>query len=156
MDAQESTRLRKEYAELFDEQLIELALQDEGDFAEGAYDLIMAEVRNRNIEEKVKAMRSIDGKKTGQDELCNTDTNEGLDNANISDQLVPIIIILREDDLAYIASVLDNARITYCSEPLHLKGKEYPRLIMVPQEKVDQIIGLFSSIIPSASILLWR
>ena len=157
MDLEKSATLRKEYAELSDEQLIELALQGKGDFVEGAYNLIMDEVSRRDLEEKVDAARSAAVEEHGQcGPSCTACANEVAANEAATDELVPVMIILKEDDLADITATLDNAAITYCNDPLHVKGKEYPRLIMVPKDKIDQAIELFSSFIPKSSVLLWR
>ena len=157
MDLEKSAALRKEYTELSDEQLIELALQGKGDFVEGAYNLIMDEVSRRDLEEKVDAARNAAGEEPGQcGPSCTACANEGAVNEATAEELMPVVIILKEDDLADITSALDNAAITYCNDPLQIKGKEYPRLIMVPKNEIDRTIELFGSFIPKSSVLLWR
>jgi len=54
MDLEEKARLQKYYAGLAEKELIEMILEGEKDYQEGAYALLQEEARRRGIEEKVE------------------------------------------------------------------------------------------------------
>lgn len=154
-DLEALAELRREYAALPDEQLIELAQQGKDDYREGAYELIMAEVSRRDLADKVARAPAVESDETGGDESCEGTPCGGSCASKPDDELVPFMIFLGEDDVTSVSMILDGAGITYCSDALHLKGKEYPRLCMVPRGMVAQAIQLCGLMKLKNSIALW-
>lgn len=154
-DVKELASLKKGYSVLPDQQLIEMSQQDKDEYIEGAYDLIMQELERRGLGDKAGASDPSDIEGPGHDRSCGAGPCEGTCGPKPEDELLPFLIILGADDMPAIAPLLDGAGIEYCSDPLHLKGKEYPRILMVPRGKVDQAIKLLSPVRFKNGVALW-
>lgn len=153
-DLDNLAQLRKAYSELPDTQLLELAQQGKGEFVEGAYELVMSEIARRGLEAEIgrEAQRPIDEGACGQP--CKTVCGDVWVPPS-QDELIPVMVLLAADDEPAIGAALEKAGIDYAIDSIHLREKDYPRLVMAPRGSIDQVIRSCAFAGSKATIKLW-
>jgi hypothetical protein len=115
-------------------------------YAEGAYELLLDEMKKRGIEESLEGAKSttIEPEKVS---LTNDETKV--------DTFVELIIISNEQDTVFLKSVLDATDIPYYFQSLSIRGKDLPVSLMVAQPRVEEAIELLKDFKPNGGMVLW-
>lgn len=143
MEMRERLELKKKYAALPDDEIIDMLLEGKDSYVEGAYELLLTEAKERGIEGKLQ--QTEDTK-----EAYATDEAEPE-----PETFVQIMIVNNEADLAFLKSILERADMLHFFQDLSLIGASLPVSLMVAESQVDKIKGLLKDFKPGGSIILW-
>ncbi|MBI3991496.1 MAG: hypothetical protein HY350_05030 [Candidatus Omnitrophica bacterium] len=144
---QERAELKEKYRELSNEALLDMLIEGKQAYVEGAYELLLQEVKNRGLENKLEEILNIKIETTNKP----LEDNE----ATKADTYVELIIINNEQDSALLESILDGTDVTYYFQTLSFRQKDLPVALMVEESRVEEAIGLFKGFQSKESIILW-
>lgn len=147
MDMQERAELKEKYKELSDEALLDMLIEGKQVYIEGAYELLLQEVKNRGLENKLEEILNIKIETTNKP----LEDSEGAK----TDTYVELIIINNEQDYVFLKTALDGTSIPYYSQTLSLRQKDLPVALMVEESRAEEAIGLFKGFQSKESIILW-
>lgn len=146
MDMRERMELKKKYAALPDEEIINMLLEGKDSYVEEAYELLLSEARARGIEGKLK-------EETAQEEIPVEPVLE--DVKEEPETFAQVMIVNSESDLAFLKSLLEEERILYFFQDLSLKGANLPVSLMLAESQVKKVMDLLRDFKPADSIALW-
>lgn len=110
MKKDEEIRLRKLYNEMSEQQLIDMLSEDEKDFQDGVYALLVEEVKRRSLEDKL-------------DEITKIKKQRAIIKSQSEYKFVTIHSTPNSGEIAFIKSLLDSQEIPY-----HIKGENFGTL----------------------------
>ncbi len=146
MDMQEILELKKKYAVMPDEEIIDMLLEGKDKYVEGAYELLLGEAGERGIEEIIKEKNEA-----GEIRKESVLSDEKLE----PETFVQLMIVNNEVDLVFLKSVLGEEGASYYSQELSLKGASLPVSLMVAEPRVQEVRDLLKGFKPEGSIILW-
>ena len=146
MDIQQRSKLKEKYSLMQDEELISMAQEGSQSYAEGAYGLLLDEIKKRGIEERPEGVKSlpVEAEKSG---LAN-------DEAKV-DTFVELTIIINQQDKDSLESVFGATDIPFYFQSLNIRGKDWPVSLMVEQSRVEDAVELLKDFKPNGGIILW-
>jgi len=146
MDMQQRSKLREKYSLVPDEELIDMAREGSQSYAEGAYGLLLDEIKKRGIGEGLEGIKSVpaEPEKSG---LTN-------DEAKV-DTFVELTIIINQQDKDSLESALGGTDIPFYFQSLNIRGKDWPVSLMIEQSRVEDAVELLKDFKPNGGIILW-
>ena len=148
MEQNERMRLKKQYEQYADAQILEMLEDGAGAFVAGAYALLEEEAQIRGISPRSGAAGPDHGVLPPPEPLP---ADEGAQ----PEAFVEIVVIGNDADQRAIASRLDSTDIPYHFMRISVAGKELPVALMVDQRRVDEAVGVLQRESWSGSIILW-
>lgn len=146
MDIQQRSKLKEKYSLVPDEELIDMAREGSQSYAEGAYGLLLDEIKKRGIEERPEGVRSV-SVETEKSGLTN-------DEAKV-DTFAELAIIIDQQDKDTLESALGVTDIPFYFQSLNIRGKDWPVALMVEQSRVEDAVELLKDFKPNGGIILW-
>jgi len=137
MDMQLRSKLKEKYSLVPDEELIDMAREGSQSYAEGAYGLLLDEIKKRGIEEKPEGARSV-----------------SVDEAK-ADTFAELAIIINQQDKDALESAFGVTDIPFYFQSLNIRGKDWPVALMVEQSRVEDAVELLKDFKPNGGIILW-
>ena len=110
MDKEKEIELRKFYKEISEKQLLDMLAEDENNFADGAYTLLIEEAKRRGLEDKLNEIRA-----TKEENIINK-------NQPVY-EFIKIFTSPKMGEVAIIKSILDGEKIPY-----NIKGENFGTL----------------------------
>ncbi len=146
MDIQQRSKLKEKYSLVPDEELIDMAREGSQSYAEGAYGLLLDEIKKRGIEEGMEGIKSVpaEPEKSG---LTN-------DEAKV-DTFAELAVIINQQEKDSLGSALGAAGIPFYFQSLNIRGKDWPVALMVEQSRVEDAVELLKNFKPDGGIILW-
>jgi hypothetical protein len=148
MDQNERLRLKKQYEQYADAQILAMLGDGPDAFVEGAYSLLQEEAKSRAISleqvQEQEAQRQ-EAREQGDPAVDETDP----------ETFVEILIINSDADRQSAASILEGSNIPYHYLNISVSNKELPVSLMVGQMRIKEAIELLRPLNFSASIALW-
>lgn len=134
MDSEERSRLRKAYAQMSDEELIEMLLVDKSDYAPCVYELLQAEGHNRGLESKLEEIKKI---KTDSE-----DAKSGLSSSHCkAGKFVRLMKVATDGDVAFLKSLLDTTGIPYYFQTLRFRfgtPDSAPAHLLIEESRLEE------------------
>ena len=75
--------------------------------------------------------------------------------AEVTEDLVPIMILTDDKDAERVRSMLEGAGIEVCIDSLSLSGKNFPASVMVQKSRIDEAVALLAGFKPNGGVVLW-
>jgi len=145
MDIQQRSKLKEKYSLAPDEELIDMAREGSQSYAEGAYGLLLDEIKKRGIEE------GLERKSVPAEPEKSGPTN---DEAKV-DTFAELAIVINQQDKDSLESALGVTDIPFYFQSLNIRGRDWPVALMVEQSRVEDAIELFKDFKPNGGIILW-
>jgi len=147
MDQNERMRLKKQYEQYADAQILAMLGDGPGAFVEGAYALLQEEAKSRAISlEQVREQESQQQQAREQGYTADEINPE---------TFVEILIINSDADKQSAASIMEKSNIPYHYLNISVSNKELPVSLMVGQRRIEEAIALLRELNFAASIALW-
>jgi hypothetical protein len=148
MDQNERLRLKKQYEQYADAQILAMLGDGHDAFVEGAYSLLQEEAKSRSI--SLEQVREQETQQPEPREQGDTAVDE-ID----PETFVEILIINNDADRQSAASIMEGSNIPYHYLNISVSNKELPVSLMVGQRRIEEAIALLRPLNFSASIALW-
>ena len=148
MDQNERLRLKKQYEQYADGQILAMLGDGPDAFVEGAYSLLQEEAKSRAISlEQVREQEAQQQEAGHEDEPAIDETQP--------ETFVEILIINNDSDKQSAASIMEKSNIPYHYLNISVSNKELPVSLMVGQLRIEEAIALLRELNFAASIALW-
>jgi hypothetical protein len=148
MDQNERMRLKKQYEQYADGQILAMLGDGPDAFVEGAYSLLQEEAKSRAI--SLEQPRQQDAGQQGSG-----GKNDAAVDEMMPETFVEILIVNSDPDKQAVASILEPTDIPYHFLNISVSSKEMPVSLMVEQRRIEDAIALLRPLNFSASIALW-
>ena len=112
MNPEEKVKLKKQYEELADSQLIQMLSDGADAYVEGAYELLLAEANNRKLQ--------LENHSAEQD-ISTPEASFASEPEPEVNTYVQIVIVNHESDRAFLDSVLSQTDIPYYFQNLNIR-----------------------------------
>lgn len=148
MNPEDKLRLKKQYADLADGQIIAMLGEGRDAYVDGAFELLQEEASKRGLEinnppqQEKEIIKLKPLPEVGPDIDVNT--------------YVQLVIVTGESDRAFIESLFESRDISYFFQNLNIhRDNPLPAGFMVDSLRVEDAIELLKDFKPFSSILLW-
>jgi hypothetical protein len=141
MEQNERMRLKKQYEQYADDQVLSMLEDGPDAFVAGAYDLLKEEAQFRGISLKSEVSRPAES--LPADEVLQPEA------------FVEIMVVNNDADQRSVVARLDSRDIPYHFMKLSVAGKDLPVALMVDQQRIDETIEQLQNIPMTGSIILW-
>jgi len=148
MDQNERMRLKKQYEQYADTQILSMLEDGPDAFVDGAYALLEEEAKLRGISLKT-------GEPVPEQKPACPSAPQAAGDAGQPEAFVEIMVIDNDGDQRSVVSRLDTTDIPYHFMRISVTGKEYPVALMVDQLRVEDAIGVLRQLSWDGSIILW-
>jgi len=148
MDQNERIRLKKQYEQYADTQVLLMLEDGPGAFVAGAYVLLQEEALRRGISLQSRPQ---------QPEPDTSEPPESLpaDEITQSQAFVEIMVINHDGDQQLVVSRLEQTDIPYHFMKISVVARDYPVALMVDQLRIEEAIKQLRQLVLTASIVLW-
>jgi hypothetical protein len=148
VNPEDKLRLKKQYADLDDSQIIEMLGEGKEAYVPGAFELLQEEARNRGLE--------INRPPEQEKEIIKPQSLPEFEPEIDVNTYAQLVIVTRESDRAFIESLFERTDISYFFQNLNIRPENaLPAGFMVDSLRVEDAIELLKDFKPSSSILLW-
>jgi hypothetical protein len=148
MDQNERMRLKKQYEQYADGQILAMLGDGPDAFVEGAYSLLQEEAKRRAISLEQA------GEQKAQKQEAQEQGEPAIDQAQ-PETFVEILIINNDSDKQSAASLMEPTDIPYNFLNISVSSKDLPVSLMVDQRRMDEAIALLRELNFAGSIALW-
>jgi hypothetical protein len=152
MDQNERMRLKKQYEQYADGQILSMLEDGPDAFVAGAYALLEEEAQARGISAESRPSGGFSGPDQGsspQPELLPADE------VIQPEAFVEIMVVNSDADQRSVTSRLDSTDIPYHFMKISVTGRDLPLALMVDQRRVEEAIGQLRQVPLAGSIILW-
>jgi hypothetical protein len=148
MEQNERMRLKKQYEQYADAQILSMLEDGPDAFVAGAYALLEEEATLRGI--------SLKSEPVGVDQKVGS-SPEPLagDGATQPEAFVEIMVVNHETDQRSVVSRMDSTDIPYHFMRISVTGKDLPVALMVDERRIDEAVGHLQQMSLEGSIVLW-
>jgi len=148
VNPEDNLRLKKQYADLADGQIIEMLGEGREAYVQGAFELLQEEARNRGLE--------INKPPAQEKEIIKPQPLLEVEPEIDVNAYAQLVIVTGESDRAFIESLFGGTDISYFFQNLNIRrDNPLPVGFMVDSLRVEDAIELLKDFKPSSSILLW-
>ena len=148
MDQNERVRLKKQYEQYEDSQVLAMLEDGPEAFVAGAYALLEEEAQRRGI-----SLNSEVAKADQKPAIIPTSSAAG--DVIQPEAFVEIMVINHDADQQSVESRLEATDIQYHFMKISVAGKDLPLALMVDQQRIDEAIEQLKQLRFVGSILLW-
>lgn len=148
MNSEDKLKLKKQYADLADGQIVGMLGEGKEAYVEGAFELLQEEARNRGLE--------MNNPPEQEKEIIKPQPLPELEPEIDVNTYSQLVIVTAESDRALIETLFKNTDISYFFQNLNIRrDNPLPVGFMVESLRVEDAIELLKDFKPSSSILLW-
>ncbi|MFA5099772.1 MAG: hypothetical protein WC547_02670 [Candidatus Omnitrophota bacterium] len=147
MDPNECVRLKQQYEQYADAQILSMLEDGPDAFVAGAYALLEEEALRRGISLKSEDPVPEHGAPQTQESSWGEPIHP--------EAFVEIMVIDRDDDQRSVASRLESTDIPFHFMNISVAGKEFPVALMVDQRRIEEAVGQLRQLPLEGSIVLW-